>query len=497
MFDRLLRKSVKALVTIHRYLGIVFGLIVLLWCLSGFVMMFVQYPSLSLEERYSYMAPLKLERCCKLPNSFSLDESVFESFSLTQMPSGARLRLNVNGELLYFDAVSGVPQSKFSEEMQLVYAQQIANTQNAAPLKPLGKVDVDQWSIIPSVAKNAPFSVYELNDDKKSRLYFSQTNGELVQHVTFNERTWGWIGSVVHWIYPTTIRANTELWVQLVIWLSVVSLFMVVVGAILGVLRLRHRGRWRKSPYRGRFWWHHYSSLIAGLLMLTWLFSGLMSMYPWGLMESRSFDQEKQNLRGTNFSVFAPFKKFLTQINSAEIPESTVELKGILVAGFLNVTAVDRKGMSTLIERIPLTPSRSDAFPSASVLAAEMRPEVAISSVDLITRGDSYYYNHHSKRSFPVYRIVYEDGERVYLDGKTSEFIAAFDGGRKTARWLYLGLHRGDFFPALNAGLAWILSWGSLLLITTVSVGIGCWLALRCWQRLLFPKRKSSIRQLA
>ena len=72
----------------------------------------------------------------------------------------------------------------------------------------MGLTEVDQWSIIPSVSRHAPFEIFELDDLENNRLYFSIATGELVQQVTYIERTWGWIGSIVHWIYPTVIRSN-------------------------------------------------------------------------------------------------------------------------------------------------------------------------------------------------------------------------------------------------------------------------------------------------
>lgn len=484
------RKIIKYAVLFHRYLGIVFGLLILLWCLSGFVMMFVQYPSLSKEERYRYMAPLELVACCELPDVSLLSQTQFETFVLEQKPYGPQLKLSYGSETYFFDATSGAPQRETTPETRSAYANQIATVSNAGLVQSIGTVNLDQWSIIPSVARHAPFDVYELNDAEKTQLYFSQLTGELVQQVSFNERTWGWFGAVIHWIYPTVIRSNTELWAQLVIWLSVISLFMVVVGAILGVARLRHRGHWRTSPYRGRFLWHHYTSLIAGVLMLTWLFSGLMSMYPWGLMEGRSFADEKQKLRGQPFYLTPQIKTIFDNLDSYKLPEKTVEIAGVKVAGYLNLTATNASGRTTLVQRVAIDPAAENEFPAATQLAARMRPEVKTLSVDLLTSGDRYYYSHHNKRTFPVYRIIYEDGERIYLDGLSLDIVAVFDSGRKTARWLYLGLHRGDFFPDLNGSPLWYLVWGGLLLIVTFAVGVGCWLAFRCWQRLLFKKRQ-------
>lgn len=488
------RKFIKYSVVIHRYLGIVFGFVILLWCLSGFVMMFVQYPSLSHEERYHYMAPLQLGSCCQLPRIKIFGEENFNSFSLTQSPAGPLLKLNKNSEARYFDAVTGVRTAGSTPESRFAEAKQIAFIINAGQVLSLGISDVDQWSVIPSVAKHAPFEIFELGDDHRTRLYFSLATGELVQEVSFNERTWGWVGSVIHWLYPTKLRSNAELWAQLVIWLSLISLFMVVVGAVLGVLRLRHRGKWRASPYRGYFLWHHYTSLFAGVLMLTWLFSGLMSMYPWGLMEGRSFTIEKQNLRGSGFALNSQLNAVFERIESLQLPEKTVEVNGVLVAGYLTLTAVNNTGMATLVERIAIDGLGENAFPSAKKLANLMRPNENVLSVDYLNSGDRYYYNHHTLRAFPVYRIIYEDGERIYLDGLSFDVNAVFDQGRKTARWLYLGLHRGDFFPNLNSGLYWYLVWGGFLAVMTFAVIIGCWLAIRRWQRMLTKKSRQSIR---
>ena len=56
-------------------------------------------------------------------------------------------------------------------------------------------------------------------------------------------------------------------------------------GLIIGVCQLGRNSSGRTSPYRGIKLWHHYTSLIFGLLTLTWLVSGLFSVNPWGLLE--------------------------------------------------------------------------------------------------------------------------------------------------------------------------------------------------------------------
>ena len=40
-------------------------------------------------------------------------------------------------------------------------------------------------------------------------------------------------------------------------------------------------------PYRGLFYWHHVTGLVFGVVTLTWVVSGLVSMNPWGFLDSR------------------------------------------------------------------------------------------------------------------------------------------------------------------------------------------------------------------
>ena len=65
----------RLLVLVHRYLGIVFGLIVALWCLSGFVMMYVQYPDLNEWEYLTGLPAIDTEICCVV------DEDVLEQLA--------------------------------------------------------------------------------------------------------------------------------------------------------------------------------------------------------------------------------------------------------------------------------------------------------------------------------------------------------------------------------------------------------------------------------
>src|SRR5690554_4256078 len=57
----------KLLFLTHRYLGIGLGFVMLLWCLSGFVMMYKPYPELNQQEQLATLPPLDLTGCCTVP----------------------------------------------------------------------------------------------------------------------------------------------------------------------------------------------------------------------------------------------------------------------------------------------------------------------------------------------------------------------------------------------------------------------------------------------
>lgn len=50
----------RPILFLHRWLGVVIGTLMTLWCLSGFVMMYVDYPRLMPDEQVRGLAPLHL-----------------------------------------------------------------------------------------------------------------------------------------------------------------------------------------------------------------------------------------------------------------------------------------------------------------------------------------------------------------------------------------------------------------------------------------------------
>ena len=294
---------------------------------------------------------------------------------------------------------------------------------------------------------------------------------------TAAERFWNWAGTVTHWIYPTIIRQHTGIWLQTVIWLSIVGLFLTVIGIYIGIrqLKSRHNSRW--SPYRGATLWHHYCGLIFGVLTLTWLFSGLLSVNPWGAFERRSYAGEVQRIRGGNLG-FYQARDLLEALPTERLPQGTVRLEGSILNGQAYFLAWDNGGRSTRLDAHTLGVSALPD-PTFSKMAESIRPGEPISDQGWLYDGDAYYYSHHNVRPFPVYRIQYADGERVYLDEISGQLAYAADNNRQWSRWLFTGLHRGDFFGLMRQRPLWDLILWPLLLGVTLGALTGTWMGFK------------------
>lgn len=99
----------------------------------------------------------------------------------------------------------------------------------------------------------------------------------------------------------------------------------------------------------------------------------------------------------------------------------------------------------------------------------------------MIETGDNYYFSHHEQVSFPVYRIVFDDAERTryYFDADTAELIQKYDSDRRWNRWLFLGLHRGDFTSLMRRRPLWDLILLPLLIGVTGGALTGVWMGYR------------------
>lgn len=474
------RRLVIGVFWLHRWLGAVLGLLMLLWCLSGFVMIFVPYPQFSDrggEGSYRAAALPPLTAAARLPDALALDEGL-RAVEMEMLADAPVLFVRgESGRAATYDLRSGGR----SERIEAAQAAAVA-TAHAARLGITASVVApqaivrDQWTVYGGFDEDRPLWRIALGDASGTELYVSSSSGRIVQKTTRSQRFWNWLGAVPHWLYFTELRHNVPLWLNTVIYTSLVGSFLTLLGLYIGLRQLWHARRGRRwSPYRGFLWWHHLPALAFGLVTLTWVVSGLFSMQPWGWFEAGGSGAARAQLQGEAFE-WPELRDSLAAVTT-RLPPDTVRLALAPLAGRPAWVAEQADGRRQRLDATgaaaPMTRAEADA--AARLLGGE--------SAELLTAEDDYYYSgpDGSVVRLPAWRIVARDEAqtRYYLDAVSGELAAALDPGARAFRWWHLGLHRLDFTGWLRARPLHEVLLVVLLAGTTLVCATGAWLGIR------------------
>ena len=292
-------RTFKFILCIHRILGTVLSVLFLMWFLSGFVMMYHTYPSLTEQQRMAHADPLTTTHP-KAPTANRPDAPsvMYESalpiqypphlsaLSLQQVAGRPVVTMTDSiGERLY-DARTGRPIQRFSAADLLAIASRWQSSAAPPPLLLDTLDEIDIWLIGAMPFNEYPIYHYAMNDGCGSELYLSSRTGRALQLTDSDSRFWAWVGAIPHWIYITKLRATgRQPWTDTVLWLSGLGILMTLSGIIVGLRSMFLARRRRKStastitPYKKTlFRWHHIFGLCFGLFVLTWIFSGFMSL---------------------------------------------------------------------------------------------------------------------------------------------------------------------------------------------------------------------------
>lgn len=459
----------------HRYAGVAIGLLMTLWCVSGVVMLYVAYPDFDRSERLRGLAPIDLRHCCDIGAHFA-DNQLLAGFHIEMLPSGPVLRLaplpgDAKGRSApanVIDLRTGTLAGPFgSDEIAAIVRGHAAQSGIVGNIGQPVRIEKDQWTV-QHFRRHQPLYKVDLGDPRATSFYVWGTSGEIVQDTTRQERFWNWLGAIPHWLYPTLLRQNPPLWTQVLIWTSLLGTCLTLTGLYAGLARIGRRPG-KVSPYRGLWAWHHTTGLIAGLFTLGWVASGLFSMNPWGLFESRALETQQLRINGT--VRWGEVRQVAARLGTVQLPPGTVRVEAAPLADTLYLLAIDRNGTAVRLA--------ADGTPAplheAEVRRALERAGAAVDSLVRLQSGDGYHYDVGKDRSSPAFRAILGDRgrTRLYLDPTSGTVIAAADRPARAYRWLHHALHRFDFEPLRhsNMRLAVILP---LLAAVTLVCATGC-----------------------
>ena len=469
----------RFLFLVHRYLGIALGVLMVMWCVSGIVMIYVPYPALVDDDRLRGLEPLSASECCALVGKdFPTDDTPLRSFHVEMLGGHPVLRL-AGPRLRNYDLTTGAAIAGIAEEQARAIAHIYAAAHGIAGVARVdGRILWDQWTV-GGFRADRPLYRIAFDDAPRTELYVSSVSGQVVQFTNQPIRFWNWLGSVPHWLYFSSLRSNPPLWSQIVIWTSLIGCVLTIVGIYIGIRQVKRRRSDGKlaSPYRGFWYWHHVPGLVFGVFTLTWVFSGLLSMNPWGYLGGGDPTPVIERLNGAEPD-WATIRAALPQILRA-LPPGTVNIQSAPWDGKLFVVAFSSDGTRTRLntEGAP-SPLRQDDYAEA---ALKIGGESA-ANWSLLRQEDAYSYGRsNDPPPFPVLRVITggADGARFYLDAVTGRLVRFADADGRTFRWLFSGLHSLDFNSVLRWRPFWDVMMVVLLLGATVVCGTGTWIGLK------------------
>jgi hypothetical protein len=482
----------RATVFVHRYLGVAVGLLMLVWFLSGIVMMYVGLPELSREDRLRALTPISWQGCCSLAAQRLEDDQAIRSLEIETIIDQPVMFVRADRLPPRMASLGPMgPSFELGEPEARAAAFAAAERVLNGPAQKaiFDMVDRDQWTLGGEFGPHRPLYKYSFDDPDRTVIYVSSSTGQVMLWTTARQRFWNWLGAIPHWLYPTVLRQNGPLWSQVVIWSSIVGGFLTAIGLFLGIAQFKRGSSGRLSPYRGWFYWHHLAGLVFGVLTLSWVISGTFSMNPWGFLEGGGGRGEAARLSG-ELIPWSDVRMSLAAIQANPPSGDVVEIRTAPFAGKLYWLASRSDGT---VERLdaggrPASASVDDLKDAAQRVAGD----TSIASEELITDEDAYYFSHHDQVVLPAYRVILNDAEstRYYFDPKSVALVRRVDATDRERRWLFDGLHRIDFTAALRWRPVWDLVVIFLLLGGIAVSGTGTYLALsRIKRDLSFARR--------
>src|SRR5437867_1315257 len=378
----------KWLILTHRYAGIVLSLLFVMWFLSGIAMIYARgMPGLT--------ADMSLERLTEL-NLGAVKLSPAEAVAKAELgePPGRAMLLMIVDRPAYRFTVSAGSVTIFADTGELLpeigkaEAMKIASSfmeMSQSRLHYSGQLnEPDQWTL--QDRRRLPMQKVIVDDDARSELYISEETGDVEVMTTYGSRALAWFAAIPHWMYFTPLRVRDETWRRVVLWTSGAGALLAVFGIVLAFTQFSTR-------YSGLMRWHYLTGTVFGILALTWVVSGWLSMEPFFLASSGGTGNSiRQALSGGPLDVASfPMADAGTwyKVLAARSPKE-LEFARIQNEPFFIARGVER--VPLLLSANPLEIRRTP-FSVESLMARiqHSNPDVRILESQLLSDYDSYY----------------------------------------------------------------------------------------------------------
>lgn len=494
----------------HRYLGIPLSFMFVVWFLSAFFMIYTGgMPRITPDQRSDGMQVVDFSRV-----KLSLAEAAERAgFTAEFPPSAATLRtilerpVYVLGEPGYNPAFVAADNGELLDELGVAEGVQLASAFLAIPAQQFRHVETleepDQWTL--ASQRELPLYRYVVDDGLGTEVYVSPRELQVSVYTTRQSRVLAYLGTIPHWLYFSSLRNNQPLWYDIMVYAAYAGCAVALLGLALGVLqwrKVRPFSLARAIPYRGLHRWHFMVGAVFGVFSLTWVFSGLVSLEPWGWTNASGLRLSprllQDELQTSRFPV--PAQLDLSALPSQDIKQA--EFRMILGQPYVVATwSVAAENGSSKRDRLhqPYNINGQSAaasaviavdtgvlqsgFPGDTMVArlASGAAGSAVTEVAMLDAYDDYYYSRQGQLPLPVLRVKFDDpaASWVYVDPVRGELLSLIHKYSRAERWLYSGLHSLDFAFWYHKRPLWDLGVILLLCGGLVTSALGLYMGLR------------------
>lgn len=474
----------KFIIKLHRILGTAFSILFLMWFLTGIVMIYHHYPSLSGSKVLEYEndgAPhseaLPLD---SLLAGFDIPTDSITEMQVSVMPGTTLLNVKRGEEEHLYDCNTG----KRIERLSKPALDRLAQSWCNAPIIETDSLDeIDVWLIGAYPFNEYPVYKYTFDDSENTELYLSSRTGRGLQLTTSESRLWAWLGAIPHWIYIKQLRATgRQPWTDVVLWISGIGILMTLSGIIVGIRSMvLARRRNKLCPYKKpMFRWHHISGLIFGLFVLSFIFSGFMSLQkvPTSLVPYNEDYSAEAFVRGQEFISLSQYRGDYRKL----LKDTDIKRITMTACAGMPVFRAEKADDCFLIHADSLTQDTVEI--NEALCRAMARRSLAHSSAYSVSMVNDYEPGYSSvresrKRELPVFKVAVNDefGSRFYITPRSA--AAFYSNSNSDMRGiLYNTLHSFNckFFydhQGLRKTLLWLLMIGGAV-VSLTGVVLGC-----------------------
>jgi hypothetical protein len=487
---------------LHRALGSVLSLLIVLWFVSGAVMTFAGYPYLSEAERLMQAPSLPAELQVEFP------PELMRFFAEGALARGGEVRLSL---------LEAVPTWLYSDRATPV-AFRTAAPFAVAPLDdlrvraeaarrfglPIDSTELltefDQWTV--AFARKSVLPLYRVRfaDAARTEVYLSAATGETLQVTTRGERALAWVGAIPHWIYPTVLRRERALWRSTVLVLASLGLLLTLSGTAAGLhvsRTLKKRGVTPRDPYLR---WHQTLGLWFGLFASSWLFSGAMSLSPFHWTGERGETALEQDaLYGAGAGLSPSAALVSVALHSCQRELSVRELALRALGGRVYAVCMESATNTRLVDLADasLSVSTTVALPELESVAARLAGPSRTPTLTVLHAYDAYHYPTHTspEAALPFVTIALQDEDEstYYLDPARALPLRRHTARTRLERWLYQGLHCFDLPGLYQQRALWRTLMIAAMVVGATLSGLGLAMVVRRWRRGAAQRRRKEV----